>query len=298
LISSAEIYLTAKGCIMKFKLTLLVTSLMMANIVSAATAIDLSHQSFNYLQGSVHKTNFAASPVQLKEVRTDIDQNQTTHKRIQQTYAGYPVWGATAVVHTVQPAVSNGTIRSLAAVENTTTMNGVVYEGLEKDLASTAGFALSDAQKAKALADAKLAYEQKTGLKGLKYTQEESKTIVYVDSDKQAHYAYLVSFYVDDHITGAHRPTMIMDATSLRIFKTWDQVMTEGSMQPAGGVGGNEKIGAMVYDNSTGSLPAFNMQTFDREIEILPGQKIKMTYCLLENASMESRMLHMIPKLS
>jgi pseudolysin len=271
---------------MKFKLTLLVTSLMMANIVSAATAVDLSHQSINYLHGSVHKTSFAAGPVQLKEIRTDIDQNQTTHKRIQQTYAGYPVWGATAVVHTAKPAVSNGTTRSLAAVENTTTMNGVVYEGLEKDLASTASFALSDAQKAKALADAKLAYELKTGLKGLKYTQEESKTIVYVDNDKQAHYAYLVSFYVDDHISGAHRPTMIMDATSLRIFKTWDQVMTEG-MQTAGGIGGNEKTGAMVYDDSTGNLPAFNMQTFDREIEILPGQKVKMTFCLLQNESIE-----------
>jgi pseudolysin len=266
------------------KVSVLVTSLMMANIISAATAVDLRHQSVNALQGYVtpQRLTLAANPVQLKEIRTDVDQNQTTHKRIQQTYAGIPVWGATAIIHTPKPAAKNG-IKMLAASDNAATMNGVIYEGLEKDLANTASYALSDTQKAKALADAKLAYEQKTGLRGIKYQQEETKTIIFVDENKQARYAYLVSFYVDDHISGAHRPTMIMDATSLRIYRTWDQVMTE----KAGGVGGNEKIGSVLYDNSTNGLPAFDVKTFERQIEILPGQSITMTYCALQNDDIE-----------
>jgi pseudolysin len=262
---------------------------MMANAVSAATAVDLRHQSMNVLQGYVSASKAAltanANPVQLKEIRTDVDQNQTTHKRIQQTYAGIPVWGATAVIHTPKLAAHHG-MAALAAVDNATTMNGIIYQGLEKDLANTASFALSDTQKAKALADAKLAYEQKTGLRNMKYQQEETKTIIFVDENKQARYAFLVSFYVDDHISGAHRPTMIMDAASLRTYRTWDQVMTEGT-QAVGGMGGNEKIGAVAYDNATGGLPAFNMETFERQIEILPGQRITMTYCSLQNSDIE-----------
>lgn len=253
---------------------------MMSNIVSAATAVDLSHQSIQYLQHyfSTNKTAAASQLTQLKEVRVDVDQNQTTHKRIQQTYAGFPVWDATAVIHTAKPGIT--------AAANSTTMNGVIYEGLEKDLAGTTNFAMNDAQKEKALSQAKIAYEQKTNVHGVSYQQEETKTIIYVDENKQAHYAYLVSFYDDDHIHGAHRPTFIMNAESLHIYKNWDQVFTMDT-QVVGGVGGNEKTGALIYDNATGNIPALNMSTFSYDTEVAPGQKIKNTLCIFTNDDLE-----------
>jgi pseudolysin len=252
----------------------------MVNSLSAATAIDLRHQSYSNLQTYFSSNLKTTTPrlMQLKQIRSDVDQNQTTHKRIQQTYAGFPVWHATAIIHTVKSGKKTAT--------NATTMNGIIYEGLEKDLASTASFALDNTQKQKALAAAKLTYEQKTGRRGVRYQDEETKTIIFVDKDKQAHYAYLVSFYDDDHLTGAHRPTYIMNAETLRIYKKWDQVFTFDT-QPVGGIGGNAKTGELVYDNATGNLPALNMLVFPEEIEILPGQKIKLDYCFFQNEDLE-----------
>lgn len=276
---------------MKYPLTTLVTGLIMANAVSAATVIDLHRQPATYLQRYLtvqQKLTANTNQTRLEQTRTDIDFNQTAHTRLQQTYAGYSVWNATAVVHT--PKVnSKDSSNMLASVNSNTTMNGTIYEGLEKDLANTPSFALSDAQKTKAVQQAKFAYERKTGLTGIQYQQESTKTIIYLDENKQARYAYLISFYVDDNKTGAHRPTVIMDAASLRVYRSWDQVMTtkRNSDGPevviAGGIGGNEKIGQIIYDGDTGHNPGFKMQSFKTDIEVLPGQKITFSFCVFEN---------------
>ncbi len=238
---------------MKFKLTVLAAGLLIANSALAATAIDLRHQPMNYF--ATHNALLKNNATQLQEIRTEVDQNQTTHKRIQQTYAGYPVWGATAVIHTPK---SNNTKQLTAS------MNGMVYEDLEKDLANTPNYVFGDEQKAKALAQAKLIYEQKTGLKNIQYQQEETKVMVFVDAKKLAHYAFFVSFYHDDGRSGAHRPTMLLDATSLQLYRQWDQVMTE-EMALAGGIGGNTKAGMLTYDNAPGNLSALNMTVYSGE---------------------------------
>lgn len=273
---------------MKFKLSTLVTSLISANVAFAATPVDLHHQQASYLQHAFLLQSAAAPKIKFEKTRTDVDLNQTTHTRIQQTYNGIPVWNATAVIHTPKPATATKGKLS-AFMNNSSTMNGVVFEGIEKDLAATPSFAFTEEQKAKALQQAKAIYEKKSHLNNVKYTKEQVKPIIFIDTNHQAHHAYLLSFYHDDGRTGAHRPTFIMDATTLQSYRHWDQVMTVnshiiGGPEPmaAGGIGGNGKIGERIYDGDKGHMPALPMTAYKTDIEVFPGQKLTFFECVFD----------------
>lgn len=299
---------------MRYQLSVLVTGLLLSNAVSAATPIDLHHQPAAYLQRHIaaKRSITAGNFGDLKQVRTDVDFNQTAHTRIQQVYAGVPVWDAAAVVHT--PKVGASAARNgLASINNTSTMNGIIYEGLEKDLANTPAYALTATQQAKAMQEAKAAYAKKSGNSFARYSKETTKTIVFIDEDKQAHYAYLISFYLDDGRTGAHRPTSIVDAVSLKAYRTWDQVFTAdladtnevksaiaklksrlaGDEEPmpelydvdAGGIGGNVKEGEVIYDGVAPNADAMKVKAVDVEVETMPGIKQKVTLCTLSDDS-------------
>jgi pseudolysin len=281
---------------MKLKLTTLVTTLILSNIASAATAIDLKHQSPNLLQTTLTKDMSSHNQARLQPTRADVDFNQTTHTRLQQVYAGVPVWNATAVLHTPKTTTSPTTKSLLGAINNSSTMNGVMYEGLEKDLAGTPSYALTDAQKANALQTAKTAYAKVNPQSQIDYKEETNKTIVFVDDKNVAHYAYLISFYIDDGKTGAHRPTMIIDATSLHIYRSWDQVKTADhppviSTVPevaiAGGIGGNEKIGEVIYDGDKNHQRSLSIINYKTDIEVLPGQKIMFSLCSMSTPEIE-----------
>lgn len=199
----------------KNRIPLAMLAVLMAQTVSAATIVDLQNQPVSYLQR-----------FQLKRTRVDVDFKHTAHIRLQEMYAGMPVWDATMVVHVPQTEIRNKQ-HPLMGLSGHMRMNGRIYEGLEKDLSMVQSFALSDKQKTKALALAKYEYEQQNKLSTIKYREESVKKIIFVDANNHAHYAYLVSLYVDDGKTGAHRPTMIIDAENLHIYRHWDQVMTE-----------------------------------------------------------------------
>lgn len=260
------------------------TSLLLTNYVSAATRVDLNQQSFLKIKPYFAKQmGIASLQSSLKTVSTRLDQNQTAHVHLQQMYAGVPVWNATSVVHI--PNAKNQR-RLMENLTDKTKMNGVLYEGIDADLAATPNDALSDAQKEKALQEAKTAFEQKMGTNHLNYKKESNKTIVYLDENNKAHYAFLVSFYYDDGKTGAHRPTAIIDAVTLTPYHVWDMVMTENSMEISdaliGGVGGNEKVGEITYDGSPENLPGIQGKSFDYQMK-QGGAIVSMTYCTLMN---------------
>ena len=269
---------------MNHKLILSLTSLLLANVASSATRVDLKHQSANYLKPYFTlNSNATINPYELRKVKTNIGINQTTHVRIQEMYAGIPVLGAASIIHIPK---ANKHHSLLASLNDKTTMSGVIYEGLEADLAATPKNVLSKAQQEKAMQEAKIAFETKTSAVGLKYTKETVKPIVYIDENKKAHYAFLLSFYYDDMKTGAHRPTSIVDAQSLQVYRDWDAVMTENSPEItnvlAGGIGGNEKIGPVIYDGATGHLPALQSTLFNLELSH-GGVQITVDFCFLFN---------------
>lgn len=269
---------------MKQKIILSLTSLALASHAFAATKIDLHRQSMDYIKPYFAlKANASSNGDELKPTRQETDFNQTTHTRFQQRYRGIPVWHATSVIHMPK---SNQKRSLLANLNQKTTMNGTVFEGLDADLGVTPALALSDTQKEKAKQTVQMDFEQRMGLHGLTYQQEKVDTIIYVDDQQRAHYAFLVSFYYDDGLTGAHRPNSILDAETLQVFRTWDAVMHEQAIEAgnvlAGGVGGNEKIGETFYDGLDGHYPAMSMNKFDYEIGA-GSKSFSMAFCTLTN---------------
>lgn len=233
-----------------FKLNVLVAGCMLAGSVNAATIIDLRHEPANYLYSFMA----TKSAVALSPIRTDVDFNQVSHERLQQTYSGYPVWGATPIVHAA----------SKQSLQQTNSMDGKIFQGLEKDLANFNMDLLSTAQQEKALQLAKATFSEQAKHSYPMMEEESIQTIVYLDAKNQAHFGFLTSFFVDDDATGAHRPTMIIDAVTLRIHKQWDQVMTADANATnikAGGIGGNEKTGDIAFDDSLSNFFSLDMQS-------------------------------------
>src|SRR3990167_9022564 len=111
----------------------------------AAQAVDLSKQPISMLK-SYMMTPFntrarsltaTTTPDQLTELRRTVDQNRTTHIRVQQTHNGIPVWGADAVVHMPASPVGVRSLRNAASgpqVAPGSSMNGVIYQQLDADL--------------------------------------------------------------------------------------------------------------------------------------------------------------------
>lgn len=250
----------------RFKINMLIMGLCIAGTANAATLVDLRHESVNVL----HPLMATSSSTALAPIRTDIDFNHTKHQRLQQTYQGYPVWDAIAIVHTPETT----------ALHQQTSMDGKIYHGLEKDLASAKSEWLNTTQQTKALQLAQTTFTQKTGRTYPAFEDESVKVIVYVDEKKQAHFGFLTSFFVDDDETGAHRPTMIIDAATLHIYRQWDQVMTadKPSNSEGGGIGGNEKTHELVYDGGSKQWFSLNLQSMQKVTNGKPS-----LYCYLQN---------------
>lgn len=196
---------------MKNKFAVVMMGLLTANAAFAATPVNLDNQPIAYL--NKHFTTTEGNPARLHKVRADIDLNKVVHTRLEQTFAGVPVWNAKATIHVPLSQMQTAAAASLS---------GIIYEDLGKDLANIPAYALSEEQRSKALQQAKLAYEKKISVVGASYTEESIKTIIYVDKDKKAHYAYLISFLTNNGKTSAHKPVAIVDAVSLAPYRNWD----------------------------------------------------------------------------
>lgn len=227
--------------------------------VFAAKSVDLSHQNIQYLKSLTASKTFAATAgVSIKETSQSTDFNQTSHTRIQQHYAGYPVWGGDAVIHT--PQGKNKNLHSLMASADTaqSTMNGNVYEDLQKDLQSTPAHVFTDAQGDKALAQAIINFKNKTGMQ-VDVLQQKKQLMVYVDKKAKAHWAFYVQARVSANGSIAI-PTYIMDANDFRVYKEWNDLKTlDTEPVQGGGLGGNLKS-KFVYDGLAGNLAKLDME--------------------------------------
>lgn len=290
---------------MNHKLTLLAVGLLVTNAADAATEVNLHKQPAAYLQRQLTVQNNGKMKIQ--SIRTDVDFNHTAHTRIQQTYDGIPVWGATGVIHA--PHAAHSLKNNFASVAPTSTMNGVIYEGLEKDLTKrVSSFAINKSHSMKALDVAKNVYAKNTRTAVASFKDEKIKPIIFIDDNKQAHYAYLTSFTYSNE-SAVHRPTSIVDAETHQVYRTWDGIYTASANEtrainearaklkrvidgdePAtpdlydvivGGVGGNEKVGEIIYDGSQAKTP--NAKAMDVDVEIAPGTHSKLTVCALIN---------------
>jgi pseudolysin len=232
-----------------------------ASSTFAATPVDLNHQPASFLQSL--SPNGLHTQSQIKQINSNTDFNKTQHVRLQQTYEGSPVWGGDFIIH-----IPNGNMKSIDEINSISrnadvSMDGTIYQNLDKDLQATPQFATQDVQMNKALQQAIQLYQNKKGVM-LTPSEQHVKKIVYVDKTGQAHWAFLISFMVTPINTIPTRQTYIMDATNFDVYKTWDDIKTL-SDTVGGGYGGNSKIGKLVYDGLGTNYPQLSIQRDDEK---------------------------------
>lgn len=225
---------------------LLAIPFVMSSTAFAANPINLRHQ-------PIASLNTLAGPagINFKETSRNVDFRKTLHVRVQQTYQGFDVWGADAVVH-----IPNGakTARGFASVTtaanaNNGSMNGIVFENLNTDLQNTSPALFTKDQARRAIQTSIVNYQAKAGAKTA-VSEEQSKVIVFVDKDNKAHWAFKISFLaapakINDRIA---KPTFIVDATTFQVYAQWDDIQNLTVAADGGGFGGNVKMGKMAYD--------------------------------------------------
>src|SRR5689334_17925459 len=111
---------------------LLSLPLLYGQAVYAAKPVDLRHQPVSSLTSI--STN-AKSNLALKEIGRHVDFKKTLHVRVQQTYLGYDVMGADAIVHIPNGAKSEKFSDVVHSANGS--MNGIVFQNINTDLAGT-----------------------------------------------------------------------------------------------------------------------------------------------------------------
>ncbi len=196
-------------------------------LLQKASIADLKQKFQLSLPGAMKGASVATDSLQFVKQRTD--NNKVTHVRMQQQYAGFPVFGGYAIMH------SMNTAKMLNNAKSDVQMNGVVYQGLQAELGQP---------KAAFVKNASVALQQFKAQYANKHVSEEQVTpMVYIDEQHKAHWAYKVSVFVTHEDNIPERPTAIVDAETNKPFVQWNDVKTQ--LAPAGGIGfgGNTKMG-------------------------------------------------------
>lgn len=190
----------------------------------------------------------AVSADSLEFVRQHTDKRHITHVRMQQMYAGFPVFGGYAIMHSEHSA------KLLPTAKSPVKMNGVIYQGLVAELGQANASFVKNGTKA--LAEFKAHFAPK------EMSDDQVTPMVYIDSKNQAHWAYKVTVLVrhDDKIP--ERPTAIIDATTHKAFVQWDDIKTVMSPVNGMGFGGNNKIGEYQFGKD---LPLLQLTRDDAE---------------------------------
>jgi len=225
--------------------------------VYAAKPVDLRHQNLSILQSLTSPD--VKGGIAMKELSRNVDFKKTLHVRIQETYSGYTVWGADAVVHIPNGAKTPKSLTAVSAAVKSSNgfMNGIVYQDINADLAKTPASVFSQGQAQSALLTAIGNYQQKVGGKP-EIKDQQSNLMVFIDKDNKAHWAYKVGFHAAP-VKANDRPSrmvFIMDATSFKVYAQWDDIKTldDPTNVDGGGFGGNIKMGKLSFDGLDGHV--------------------------------------------
>ena len=168
----------------------------------------------------------------LRLIRKTKGRAQRTHFRYQQLIDGLPVWGHHIIV-------------TQDARQMMTKLHGTLVTEIENDAALNRS--LKKPYTAKdALAAMKIRHMQsRPEIKDAwRFGRESSRKMIYIDDFGNARICYVVSFFADLAEGGAPaRPTIIMDAATGEIIKSFDAL----AYAAARGPGGNLKVGRYTY---------------------------------------------------
>jgi pseudolysin len=229
-----------------YKHYFLVMILVSLSSAYAAKAINLHHQSAVYLQPSF----FTSDQSQLQEISCEEDLKHIRHKRFRQTFAGLPVWGAEVVAHF--PA--NHYIQN--KIPMNATIDGLIYQNLSADLKN---IIITKNLKQLALQHVIDLFHHQAG-NGDEIFQSHIKAIIYVDKNNKAHWSFLINFMTKSSSNKLPaKPTFIVDALNFAVYQQWDGIQTIETIL-VGGLGGNDKIGQIIYDGVLNNDLSLSMQ--------------------------------------
>lgn len=242
------------GILLASGISMLTLSLACMSTAFAAKPIELKFQSTTLLQ-SLLSASQTANPISFKYISTHTDMQHITHVRMQETYTGYPVWGAVAIIHTTEK--DNKSLQRVLA-DSKATVNGVIYQDIQKDLQEAPPYLFSSAYANKALDQMSQRYSIKNNSQDT-VKEKQSNLMVYIDENNKAHWAFLVSFEVQPEKGMLERPTYILDAMTFTIYHQWNDIKKlEETL--GGGLGGNLKMGKLLFDGLAGHLPKLTIQ--------------------------------------
>ncbi|MFI4962524.1 MAG: zinc metalloprotease ProA [Legionellales bacterium] len=216
--------------------------------LNKASMADLKQKFQMALPGTVQGVSVSMDSLQF--IREHTDKKKMTHVRMQQNYAGFPVFGGYAIFH------SANTAKTLAGAKSDVRMNGVLYQGLKNELGQPKASFVSEG--AAALAQFKAKFANKP------VSDEQVTPMIYIDEKHQAHWAYKVSVFVRPAHNIPQRPMAIIDSQTNKPFVQWDDLKTKGKPANAIGFGGNIKTGFSQYGKD---LPMLNI-TRDAKAEV------------------------------
>lgn len=238
--------------------------MMMCNTAFSANHLNLAKLQTNVLR-PITALVFSGSDnsITLKEINRYTDSNQTLHIRMQQYYKQYSVLNAQAVIHLPFAKANHKLLPAiLQTIPNETSMNGHLYQNIDADLAKIPRSALTLKQASQAIDFATNHFKSsKAHPNNIKIANPLSKRVIWIDDNHNAHWAYEVTFYSPPSALGQlpARPTYIIDADHLSIYKYWDNIKTnkQHDFVKGGGFGGNLNVGKLSYDGLAGHLSSF-----------------------------------------
>lgn len=166
------------------------------------------------------------------QLQTD-SKGKPNHARYQLTYKGVPVWGYQVIFHSSKGRKS--------------TVTGMNVTGIEKDITSIHGKFSAEEIEQIILGAAP---------EPVKFKHTEK--VIYIDADNKAHLAYHLSYYSNSESNHIKAPNYLVDASSAKVLKQWDDVRHERIGQ---GLGGNAfalpyRGGMFQHGNALPGLPS------------------------------------------
>ncbi len=212
-------------------LWMIISLLMMQTSVYATRSINLRQHPFS----PVNTQTMSSQGISMNETRREVDAYGVSHTRMQEMFRGHEVIGADFVIHDDQL---------------TTTMNGIMYVEMEKDLQATPSFSSKQSQTALQYAIA-LYQQQSKDLFVIK--DQHIKLVIAIDDNNHAQWAYQVNLLTDNAA-----PVFILQADNFNVLEQWNDFRSMSSVV-AGGSGGNVKTGERFYDNLPQHLAGFTL---------------------------------------
>jgi pseudolysin len=171
----------------------------------------------------------------LKFLKQHVDKNLVAHVRMQQFYAGVPVFGGYAIIHSKNKAQALASVTAPQSIS----MNGTVFQGLQAELGQPDAHFIQNGQ------DVLQGFKKQYAAHAV--SEEQVVPMVYIDDQNNAHWAYKVSVFVTHTDKIPERPTAIIDAKTKNALVQWNDIKTLKTAANGLGFGGNHKMGEYQY---------------------------------------------------